>query len=47
MARTIGYPVPYDDHELLPAEVVENVILHLFLTYEEDTAFWDNDEPVL
>jgi hypothetical protein len=42
--RYIAFPVDYDDDELLPTEVVENIVLHLFLTCDEDNSFWANEK---
>ena len=44
--RTVACQVEYDDGEIIPAEVVENIVLRLFLTTEEEAKFWGNDEPV-
>jgi hypothetical protein len=46
MSRTVALPVEYADDEIIPAEVVDNMIIHLWLTGDEDEAFWANDPPV-
>ena len=44
--RCVAYHVPkyYQELPLLPAEIVEDIVLHLFLTFDEDTSFWKDDE---
>jgi hypothetical protein len=41
--RRIAYPVPpYDEDMPLPVEVIENILLHLFLSSDEEEAFWNS-----
>ena len=46
--RKVSYPIPkyYEELQVIPTEVVENIILHLFLTSDEEESFW-KDEPVV
>jgi hypothetical protein len=44
--RTLLYPAPYDDDEVIPKDVVDNIIIHLYLTSDEEISFWANDPPV-
>jgi hypothetical protein len=46
--RKIAYPFPkyYKDLQLLPTAVVEDILLHLFLSYDEEVLFWADEEPV-
>ena len=47
-ARKIAYPIPkyYEELQVLPTEIVEDILLHLFLTSDEEEAFWANEETV-
>ena len=47
-ARKIAYPVPeyYRQLDLVPAEIVDDIILHLFLSGDEDEKFWNDEGTV-
>lgn len=44
--RVLAYPAPYEDEETIPKDVVDNIIIHLYLTGDEEISFWDNEPPV-
>lgn len=46
--REIAYPFPkyYEELQLLPTAVIDDIILHLFLSCDEEKAFWADDEMV-
>ena len=47
-ARRVAYPIPkyYEELQALPTSIVENIVLHLFLTSDEEDGFWADDEMV-
>ncbi len=48
IARNIAYPIPryYAELPLLPTAVVEDILLHLFLSSDEEDSFWADEEPL-
>jgi hypothetical protein len=46
--RKVSFPIPryYEELEILPTAIVENILLHLFLTSEEEDLFWADEERV-
>jgi hypothetical protein len=47
-SRRVAYPIPkyYEELQQLPAEIVEDILLHLFLTCDEEDGFWANEQIV-
>lgn len=45
--RRIAYPIPeyYSNWQLIPTELIDDIILHLFFSADEDEDFW-NEENV-
>ena len=46
--RKVSYPIPryYEELQHLPTAIVEDILLHLFLTSDEEDSFWADDELV-
>jgi hypothetical protein len=46
--RQIAYSFPkyYEELQMIPAAVVDNILLHLFLTSDEEDAFWADEAVV-
>lgn len=46
--RKIAYEFPkyYQELALLPVEIVDNILLHLFISYDEEQQFWGDEGTV-
>lgn len=44
--KAYHFPAAYEELDVLPVEIIEDIILHTFLSSDEEEAFWKNEPPV-